>query len=58
MLCDDIIRVLDVNVCADELCACILAEFQQLSTNETIGEAGMFSDISMILRQFWAYPLS
>jgi hypothetical protein len=23
---DDIIRVWDVNVCADELCACILAE--------------------------------
>ncbi len=47
MLCrDDIIRVWDVNVCADELCACILAEFQQLSMNTTIGEAGMFSDIS------------
>ena len=35
---DDIIRVWDVNVCAYELCACILAEFQQLIMNETIGE--------------------
>jgi hypothetical protein len=47
MLCrDDIIRVWDVNVCADELCASIWAEFQQLSMNEAIGEAGMFPDIS------------
>ena len=47
MLClDDIIRVWEVNVCADELCACILAEFQRLNMNETIGESGMFPDIS------------
>jgi hypothetical protein len=43
---DEIIRVWYVNVCADVLCACILAEFQQLSKSETIDEAGMFADIT------------
>ncbi len=43
---DDIIRVWDVNVCSAELCPCILAEFQQLIMNETIGESVMFPDIS------------
>jgi hypothetical protein len=47
MLCrDDIIRFWDVNVYTDELCECILAKFQQLSMNETIGEVGMFPNIS------------
>jgi hypothetical protein len=47
MLCrDDIIRVWDVNVCTDELCTSIFAEFQQLIMNETIDETDMFPDIS------------
>ena len=46
MLCrDDIDRVKDVNVCADELCTRVFAEFQQLGVNKTVGENFMFSGI-------------
>ena len=46
MLCrDDSVRVRDVNVCADKLCACILAEFHQLKVSEAIGKGLKFSGI-------------
>jgi len=45
LCCDDSIRVWDGNVCADKSCARILAEFQLLIMNKSVGEAGMFSNI-------------
>ena len=52
MVCREVVvRVRDINVCTDVLCARIFTEFQQLGVNETIGENFMFSvfDVRMNL---------